>query len=347
MTITEKYPGMRGELVAPPPTNKRNRAEWLRARKAGLGASEVATILGLAPTGWKTSPLGIWLDKTSPDIDDGDVTERMEWGTELEAPVARVFAKRHARELGIRVAGTPGLLRHEEHSWMLATPDRVGIGLRSKVAEAVVEVKTSDAMMRKEWDDGAPFHYAIQVQCQLAVTGLPVAYLVPLFGGNYMPEPFPVERDELAIQQIVEICGAWWERYVVGREMPPAIVADMPALTSIYPGDEGVLTVDDEVAAELSERARLRVEIENRTTRMEEIDLHVKTLLQDAKYAVDEDGNTLATWSRFGKRSTDWKSLTRDHPEVADLVPDYTTKKPSGRFIVSAPFIPVEDPYAP
>ena len=78
---SENIPGMGGVLVAPPPTSKRARALWLAARKQGLGASEVATILGLAPTGWKSSPLGIWLDKTHPDVIEKDVTERMEWGT--------------------------------------------------------------------------------------------------------------------------------------------------------------------------------------------------------------------------------------------------------------------------
>ena len=38
------------------------REEWLKARKLGLGGSDMAAVLGLSP--WR-SPIDVWLDKTS------------------------------------------------------------------------------------------------------------------------------------------------------------------------------------------------------------------------------------------------------------------------------------------
>ena len=45
-------------------TRNMSRAEWLAARKAGIGGSDAAAIIGLNPF---SSPLTVWADKTSTD----------------------------------------------------------------------------------------------------------------------------------------------------------------------------------------------------------------------------------------------------------------------------------------
>lgn len=222
-----------GELVLAADDYGPDNAAWLDARRSGLGASDTAAVLGMSP--WAT-PLSVWLDKTSALPDEAG--EAAEWGHALEDPVARMVAKRHP-EIG-QVMPSPGLLRHDEHQWMLATVDRVLAEPDDPTqVRGLLEIKTtSDRMYRDRWLDGVPpAYYLIQVQQQLAVTGLDRAWIAVLVGGQYLPEPYPVERDETAIESIVTYAGAWWDRYIIGQTQPEPTFTDADRMTAIYPGD--------------------------------------------------------------------------------------------------------------
>src|SRR5690606_7815110 len=128
------------------------RRPWLEARRRGLGASDTAAILGLNP--WAT-PLQVWQEKvdTSAPADE-PVSEAAEWGSILEAPLARQTVARHP-ELG-KLVPSPGLLQHPDHPWMLATIDR---GLTPRGGDgtvtAILECKTtSEQAYKHHWIDG-------------------------------------------------------------------------------------------------------------------------------------------------------------------------------------------------
>lgn len=323
--------GMRGRLVHPSPGNAAQRRSWLQARKQGLGASDLATVLHMSPFRDQT-PLRLWLDKTSEAVDESDL-ERMRWGRRFERPIVDEFRVRHARELGITVAPSPGLLAHEEHPWLLATLDRVALWRGTREAAGPIEVKTAYWVQRRQWvESGVPDHVYIQVQGQLAVTGLPRAWVVVVFGGNEMPEPFLVERDELVIGQILELCGQWWKRYVVARVPPPIDdVTDLPRLPEVWPGVKGEKY---DLPEGLARRLLLRGRISRRISQLEKardrIDLAAKAAMQDASVAVWQ-GEALATWSRFPRRSFDLERFKRDHPALAKR---YTSSTTSQRFTV-------------
>ena len=50
-----------------------NRSEWLEARRAGIGASDIAAIMGISP--WST-PFQIWASKVA-EIPEGIITGRL------------------------------------------------------------------------------------------------------------------------------------------------------------------------------------------------------------------------------------------------------------------------------
>jgi putative phage-type endonuclease len=328
--------GLRGNAIAPPPTSKRARARWLAARKAGLGASEVAAILGLAPASWGVTPLSIWLDKTNPEVIDGEPTERMQWGLLLEKPILTEFTRRHAKALGIKVTGSPGLLAHEDHPWLMATPDGVGVSVLTAEPECTLEVKSNNHFaLREEWAEGVPLNYQVQKQVQLAVTGLSYGYVIPLFGGNHMPEPFVVEADPVAQGQIIEAAGDWWQRHVVERVMPEPVVADSSRLDEVWPGDDSTVRVDPSLEQTLREAAWKHAEAIRLEAEYAEAVLAAKVAMGDAKVAMSTDGVKLATWSRFPKRQTDTAKMLEDHPEVASIIAEYTKPAPSQRFTVA------------
>ena len=65
------------------------RTEWLKRRRAGIGGSDVAAILGISP--WKTA-LDVYHDKTGAAKDEPE-TENMRLGTALEQFVADRFTE--------------------------------------------------------------------------------------------------------------------------------------------------------------------------------------------------------------------------------------------------------------
>ncbi len=246
-------------IVLPAEEYRRNRKAWLEARKAGLGASESAAVLGVDP--WRT-PLDVYLEKVNPEVRDENVSEAAEWGSAIEAVVARKVGTRHPK-LG-RMIPTPGLCAHPQHPWMLATPDRLLVD-RQSGREAVLEIKTTDGRNKPLWDDGPPERVQVQVQQQLAVLGLEVGYVAVLFGGREMPDPYEIKRDDEVIDQLITLGASFWRDHVLAQIPPEPRIGDDGNLLAMFPGDEllDAYVADDSLAALLSERSVIAQRIKN------------------------------------------------------------------------------------
>jgi putative phage-type endonuclease len=158
--------------------------DWHAARASGIGASEIAAVLGLSP--WE-SRFSLWHRKagTMPPVEE---TVVMRLGTVLEAPLAELFAAQHP-ELRIKRTGT---WRSRLRSWQLCNPDRLasdrgGPTGRSFFGSVPVEIKW--APYSDGWgpagSDEIPVHYRCQVLWQLDVLGAPFGYLAALVGADY------------------------------------------------------------------------------------------------------------------------------------------------------------------
>lgn len=331
MTAT---PGITGELVLPAAAYRRDRRPWLEARRTGLGASETATILGL--NDWHT-PYSVWLSKVTPS-GEGYASEAAEWGSALEAVIARKVSTRHP-ELG-KIAPTPGLLRHPDHPWMLATLDRLLVprGVRNPEPTALLEVKTvSDFMYRARWIDGVPPpHVLVQTQQQLAVAGIARAYIAVLIGGQKMPEPYPVDRDERVIEQLVTYGGTWWKEFVEAHRPPELTFADRAALALRYPGnvDLGPLVADDDMLATFSRFMDARRREAEAKAEKEAAAFLIQKAMGDRTRLVDADDRLLATWSPTLTNKLDTPALNKAHPHIAA---EFTTKVPGRRFLPRDP----------
>lgn len=320
--------GLGGELVLAASAYRRSRRRWLAARRSGLGASETATILGL--NDW-TTPLAIWQEKvsTGPVLDEG-VGEAAEWGSVLEAPVARMVARRFP-DLG-KLMPSPGLLRHPEHPWMLATLDRLLVprGTDGPVS-SILEVKTvGDWMYRARWIDGVPpAHILVQTQQQLAVTGLDRAYVAVLVGGQKMPEPYPVDRDDRVIEQLIQYGGAWWDEHVVHGNRPDPLFADRSRLPDLYPGDESLpaRVADDDLTRHFGVFMDARRREAEAKAQKEHAAFEVKKRMADALALRDRDGHILATWKPVTSSRVNTKALQAAEPDVATRFTETTTTR--------------------
>lgn len=66
-----------------------NRADWLRARKKSIGASEAACVLGM---GRFRSAYSVVTDKLTEAVDES-MDETAEWGLRHEPAIAKKFAE--------------------------------------------------------------------------------------------------------------------------------------------------------------------------------------------------------------------------------------------------------------
>lgn len=188
------------------------RDEWLAQRRAGIGASDAAAIVNLHPY---KSALSLYWDKTG-EYADTQMTEPMEWGIRLEPVVAEAWSEK----TGLAVANVEKILVHPEHEWMICNLDRAVIDGNGEWV-SVLEVKTCNAWAADDWEnDGIPYYVVVQVQHQLAVTGLATAHVACLIGGSRFVRT-TIDRDEELIAGLIEAERKFWQR-IQDRRPPPA-----------------------------------------------------------------------------------------------------------------------------
>lgn len=194
-------------------TKDLSRNDWLDVRKRGIGSSDSSAAIGLNPY---KSPLELWLEKTNrnhglakPDSDDD--TAPVFWGVILEP----VVASQYQRRTGNKVRKVNAVLQHQEHPWMLANIDREVVG---SAEVQILECKTAGINGARLWRDGVPKYVEVQVMHQLAVTGKQAADVAVLLGGQQL-EVYRIERDEILIQNLIELEQQFW-RYVETDTLP-------------------------------------------------------------------------------------------------------------------------------
>ena len=259
-----------------------DRDEWLAKRRQGIGASDAAGVLGISP--W-SSPVSVFADKvlgeSKPD------SEPMMWGRKLEPVILAHFAEEAGRE----VAQDGRLLRSTRWPWMTCTLD----GTQTRAGRmGTVEVKNT----RFRISDGVPEHYWVQMQHQLAVTGLGWGSFAALVMGCEFVW-CDVQRDEEFITRtLVPACEAFWKRVENGGPTPAAdpSQATLDALKRIYPTDNGGTVDLPAHFCDLDmERQKIAAELAELEGRKRGIDNEVKAAIGDASVGLLTNGRAY-TW---------------------------------------------------
>jgi putative phage-type endonuclease len=218
---------------------------WLDERQKGIGASEIAAVLGESP--W-CSALALYLEKTTGERRDISDVERIQWGHILEPIVLREYARRTGR----RSRSLGHLLRSSAYPWALATLD--GDTSDGSASPWPLEIKTAAGYKADDWLEGPPRPYELQLQHQMLVTGAPKATIVCLLGGQQLVW-CDVERNEREIRRIIEAGSAFW-RAVEAKEPPAPDGSESAgrALSKLYPSDDGsTVELGGDVASALDE----------------------------------------------------------------------------------------------
>lgn len=184
-----------------------SREQWLRIRKRYIGGSDCAVVCGLSKF---KSPYALCLDKRSDVLDLSD-SEAMRVGRDLEEYVAGRFCE----ATGKKVRRCNFMMRSNIYDFMIADVDRFVVG-----EDAILECKTTNAYNKKLWDDGAvPVEYELQCHHYMAVTGVELCYIACLIMGvDFVIRE--VKRDDEVIKMIAKRERDFYERYMVGDELP-------------------------------------------------------------------------------------------------------------------------------
>ena len=304
-------------------TNELSREEWLQLRKKGIGGSDAATACGLSR--WK-SRLMLYLEKTSAEVEDID-NESMYWGRTMEPILRQEFAKR----TGFTVQVIPYMFACKEYPWMLANID--GLVTEPDGTKALLEIKTANGFAAKEWDNGLPPEYYLQIQHYLAVCDLSKTYVAVLIGGNDF-RYFPVERDEETIQTIIALEAEFWS-YVEKREQPPVDEKSGDALALLYPKADSktsliLPTEADNIVAAYFEVKQV---IDELKPELEKYENQLKAMMKTAACATTPKGCSIK-WTSSVSNRIDTTRLKKEKPEIAA---EFSTQTSIRRFSIIEP----------
>lgn len=308
-------------------TRTLDRKQWLEVRQGGIGSSDASAAVGL---NLYKSPLELWLEKTgraavteeTPSMDDPRY-----WGTLLEPYVAMAYQQK----TGHKVRRVNAVLQHPTFNFMLANLDREIVG---NPDVQVLECKTVGEFGSRLWKDGVPEYVQLQVQHQLAVTGMAAADVAVLLCGQQL-DIHRIERDDEVIARLIVLETKFWEH--VEKDVPPPADGSesaAKALRQLYPGNDTSLdfSEDEALCDTFVALLALKAELEAKEQRAEQLKQTIQQAMGDASRAVFPGGEVTYKRSKDGS-GLDTKRLIVDQPGIAA---HYTVTRPgSRRFVLS------------
>lgn len=192
---------------------------WLKSRKAGVGGSDMSTILGLNRY---ATPYGLWLEKTGR-TEPEDISGK--WsvirGNALENELRKRFRANHPEM--IITDGTDKQFISREKPYLRASLD--GILQREDGSLGILEIKTAGGRRAGDWhdEDGnlrIPPYYLAQVEFYALVTGWTWGVVYAAIGDDE-PVEIPFTADEEDMAAIDKAATEFWQHVTDGT--PPEL----------------------------------------------------------------------------------------------------------------------------
>lgn len=299
-----------------------DRSEWLLARKDGIGASEVATIVGLNP--WET-PYQLWRRKIGLDAPKQE-NFAMRAGHYLEDAVAQFWADETGNEI-IKASVDDFMFVDEKKPYLRVSPDRTywleGLP-KNDDNKGILECKTTQKIIDA---DDLPKHWFVQVQMNLGVAGYQYGSLAWLTQGRefgYKDLAFVPDFYSWLVEEV----DKFWIDNIQGKKEPTAANVQDILLKYNTHTDGKVVEVGDEIFTAYKDLKLIKEELNALEERKTELEEKIKFGFGDAE-AISYGGQTLATW-KAPKPSNkfDAKAFTVAYP---DLAKEFTTQTQGAR----------------
>ena len=289
----------------------KNREEWLQGRSKGIGASEAGTVLGLNP--WET-PYQLWRRKKG--IDPPTVENfAMKAGHYLEDAVSKFYADESHCQI-IKASTDDFTILDPDCPILRVSPDRTfwRNGAKHNEAEkSILECKTTQMTIDPE---DVPKHWFCQLQMNLGVGEYKDGALAWLTMGRdfgYLDVDFDPDFFGWMKGEITD----YWNKYIIGDEIPTAITADDVLLKFSRHSAGKEIMATEEIIEQIDRLKDIKSQAKEFETEQKEIEGNLKLFFEDAESIVDGNGKTLATWKAPKPSLTfDKKRFESENPEL-------------------------------
>lgn len=303
-------------------------------RRRYIGGSDIASILGVQPPGWRTA-LAVWERKTAPDaaveLTEGEVRKRLARGQVVEPLVAGLLESMFS----IRTIVRSRRYADPEVDYFAAEIDaevpfsavaplfdgRPGAPTLDRIDgdEPVnIEIKTVHPFAASQWGgegtDEIPIHYAAQIQWGLGVRRRRFAICAALFGADSLVL-YPVVIDEELVAEMRDQARRFWLDYVLAGTPPPPMNRD--DCQRLWPEHKAGASVeaDANLLANVRTLAQVRDKRKAYEGGEEGIDLLIREAMRDAE-TLTHDGEVIATLKAQNTTSIDQAKLKAEFPDA-------------------------------
>lgn len=282
--------------------------EERKLRRAGLGGSDGAAVLGLNP--WR-SPLAVYYDKIEDDPQDETADSiPVMVGNALEDTAAQLFQRETGRPVAV---ATPSFFKLPD-SCLLGNIDRLQ---KRDGTDGVLEIKTTAEHNRSLWQDDVPVTAMIQLQHYLLITGLTYGSVAGLIGNNTFIWR-DTDRDDAFLSSYRDRLEQWWHDHIE-KHIPPAPdpQKDQKLIAKLYSKTVPQTAIlNDSYLKAAAEYDRLTDEEKEIRIKKDAIKTIIQMEMQGCEAAILSDG-TGFNWKTVNKKEYTVKASTyRDFRRV-------------------------------
>jgi putative phage-type endonuclease len=310
--------------------------ETPRSELKAIGGSTIAVILGLSKY---QSNHSLWLKLTGRDTDDAD-NDAIQRGIAGEPVVAGMFGLNHPE---YRLEQSPRIT-HEEHPFLVASPDRLLFDESGDAPVAGLEIKTADIRNLSEWGaedtDEVPITYLCQCLWYLGITGLPKWHLAVGFvkSGSRkitMYREYVINRDDDMWNKMKDAAVDFWKNHIETDVAPEITEADDATVTyykKLYPyhRDEVWAEATGDVDADINALIDARTHLDYFEKLHETLKLKIIRAIGDAE-GVKSSGVKITYKTTKPSQKIDWQKIAEVMGVSQTLIDDFTDIKPGYR----------------
>jgi putative phage-type endonuclease len=293
--------------------------EWLALRKDGLGASDMAAVMGVSPY---ATPYSLYLEKRGegPERKVGAAANR---GVLLEDAVATFYEL----ERGVKLRKSNGVVRLKAEPRFFASLDRTIAG----EPKGIVEIKTSASPRWSMWP--VPPEVVIQTTWQMGIVGADWCDVAVLLGGLV----FRIERVtfDLFLWDALQAAARNFLEQVEAGTPPSLHPDDAAAYAFATPQkvEEWVAATDD-IERVYEQYREACTEVHFSEQKRDALEIAIKEAI--GEHAGIAGSNWQISWKQSRPSEvTNWKLVAEASGALPQVIGTYTDIRPgSRRFVV-------------
>lgn len=286
-------------------------------RSKGIGASEVAALLGMDP---RRDALAVWARKLNL-VDEPESNIRMRKGRYFEQGIVQWYTD----ETGLRTEWSDTTMQNPQRSWQIATPDAFVVSDHSPIRIGGVDAKLVSWDQRELWGDpgtnAVPDHYAIQAQWTCSTLDQPWWDIAACVGDEL--RVYRIHRDPEIEKTLLSVVDKFWKENILGRTQPPIGATDTAAayLKKRFPKHVQPLRVATPEEGELMALYKLvREEWDAMEARYVPVENRVREVIGDAEGIIN--GPWKITFKKDSdSMGTDWYAVAKNLVSVPCTAP--------------------------